>query len=293
MAKTIKFNLILDNVPVRDLDGLREHFSIEDILSYYSNKILQRWLDVRGYQKELAEVNAIPVNSDTYTVISSLIEIFRIEADPNKIREGISILTYLVEHRICDLEYAKNQTDRKVIIEDYHTGYNMLIEHMLANKTDMSVLKADAREIEENYYELFKLDCRRLYYYLSTRARKAIFALLTRPRCRKLWIDEETAIKDVREDICVNLTELTTMKALLADDIVVEKRNTEGMWDPIVPKGNQVMILYITPGSFVKNFGNFSEKLSSTDINHYLCLFDGLEFQCNSTSPKEAVYMEV
>ena len=291
MAKTIKFNLILDNVPVRDIDGLRENFSIEDILSYYSNKILHRWLEVRGYHEELAEVNAIPVNSDTYTIISSLIQIFRIEADPNKIREGISILTYLVEHRICNLEYAQNQADRKTVIEDYHAGYDILIEHMLANKNDMSVLKADAREIEENYYELFKLDCRRLYFYLSTRARKAIFALLTRPCFRKHWI-EDTAVTEVRNDIRSNLTELNLMKSLLADDIVIEKRNTEGMWDPIVPKGNTVMVLYIASSSFIKNSGNFSEKLAHTDVNNNLLLLDGLEFQCNSY-PKDVIYMEV
>ena len=51
MAKTVKFNLILDGFPVRNLEGLREHFSIEDMLEYYNNGLLVKWLDVRGYGK--------------------------------------------------------------------------------------------------------------------------------------------------------------------------------------------------------------------------------------------------
>lgn len=59
MAKTIKFNLICDGNPVRNLEDLQNNFSIEDVLNYYSNKLLQRWLKVRGYEKELELVNKI------------------------------------------------------------------------------------------------------------------------------------------------------------------------------------------------------------------------------------------
>ena len=39
MAKTIKFNLICDGNPVRNLEDLQNNFSIEDVLNYYSNKL--------------------------------------------------------------------------------------------------------------------------------------------------------------------------------------------------------------------------------------------------------------
>ena len=35
MAKTIKFNLILDNYPVRDIEDIQEHFSIEDMIKRF------------------------------------------------------------------------------------------------------------------------------------------------------------------------------------------------------------------------------------------------------------------
>lgn len=36
MAKTIKFNLICDGFPVRTLEDLQNHFSVEDVLTYYN-----------------------------------------------------------------------------------------------------------------------------------------------------------------------------------------------------------------------------------------------------------------
>lgn len=46
MAKTIKFNLICDGHPIRTLEDLRENFSIEDVLEYYGNGLLEKWLRV-------------------------------------------------------------------------------------------------------------------------------------------------------------------------------------------------------------------------------------------------------
>ena len=39
MAKTIKFNLICDDKPVRTIEDLQNNFSIEDVLEYYNNKL--------------------------------------------------------------------------------------------------------------------------------------------------------------------------------------------------------------------------------------------------------------
>lgn len=56
MAKTIKFNLICDNKPIRTIEDLQDNFSIEDILKYYENGLLLRWLHVRGYHEEEKKV---------------------------------------------------------------------------------------------------------------------------------------------------------------------------------------------------------------------------------------------
>lgn len=75
MAKTVKFNLIMDNHPVRNIEGLQEHFSIEDMLKYYENGLLIRWLNVRGYYNYLEEVEKIDASEDKKIIITKLIKI--------------------------------------------------------------------------------------------------------------------------------------------------------------------------------------------------------------------------
>ncbi len=42
MAKVIKFNLICDDKPIRNIEDLQENFCIEDVLKYYQNGLLLR-----------------------------------------------------------------------------------------------------------------------------------------------------------------------------------------------------------------------------------------------------------
>lgn len=44
MAKTIKFNLICDGDPVRTIEDLQNHFSVEDLLDYYEKGLLAKRL---------------------------------------------------------------------------------------------------------------------------------------------------------------------------------------------------------------------------------------------------------
>ena len=95
MAKTIKFNLICDDTPVRTIEDLQNNFSVEDVLTYYENKLLHRWLSVRGYNKELDKVTAITCEKPI-EIIKELIAIFNVECDEKKVEENI----YMYKPRI-------------------------------------------------------------------------------------------------------------------------------------------------------------------------------------------------
>ena len=109
MAKTIKFNLICDNTPVRTIEDLQNNFSIEDVLDYYRNGLLCRWLKVRGYEEELKKVEEIR-SEDSMGIIKELIRIFEIPCDPAEVEKSIYILKYKVEART-----RTSSTNRKVI----------------------------------------------------------------------------------------------------------------------------------------------------------------------------------
>ena len=126
MAKTIKFNLICDNTPVRTIEDLQNNFSIEDVLNYYRNGLLCRWLEVRGYDEQLKKVKAIRA-TDSMDIIKELIAIFEISCDMKKVEEYIYILKYQIEEQLQNDVYEKEGYQVDTIIEDYRQGYSRLI----------------------------------------------------------------------------------------------------------------------------------------------------------------------
>ena len=292
MAKTIKFNLILDNYPVRNIEGMQEHFSIEDMLKYFKNGLLLRWLKVREYEKEYEKVTAIDKTLDNKAIMMELVKIFEIaDLDEGKIEQAIGILTYLEEEKKSSARYEKNVLVKKQIIKDYHIGYAELVKHMEKNKDNMAILKADAIQMEKEYFELFKLNHFALYFRLVETAPKAVFAILTRDVFRNYWIDKGASRK-VRDNVKFALLSKGRVKEVLGDDLKIVKRNTQAMWDPIERPEVKLMVLSIEPGTFIKNAGNFSEKLQNIDVNGKLLKFNGLEYQCNNEA-YELLYMEV
>ena len=291
MAKTIKFNLILDNCPVRNIEGLQEHFSIEDMLKYFENGLLLRWLDVRGYETQYAAVEAVDKSLDRKEIVMALVKIFEVvEMDAADIEKAIGILTYLDEEKELNAVYKENAFAKKQIVDDYHSGYAALVMHMEENKENMSVLKADGILMEREYLVLFVFYHYELFFRLVESAPKAIFAILTRDAFRKFWIGEEANDKIYT---CVKrLLTADKAKEILGDDLKIVKRDTQAMWDPIERPEVKLMVISIEYGTFVKNAGEFSEKLANTDVNNKLVKFNGLEYQCNDAS-YELLYMEV
>lgn len=292
MAKTIKFNLILDNYPVRNIEGMQEHFSMEDMLKYFENGLLLRWLNVRGYEKEYEKVSAIDKNADKKTIITELVNIFEVvDLDDSEIEKAIGILSYLDEDKELNAIYKENAFCKKQVIDDYHSGYTALVMHMEENKDNLAVLKADAIQMEREYFGLFELNHYELYFRLIVSAPKALFAILTRDAFRKFWIGEEANAK-IYTSVKTSLLTTGKAKEILGDDLKIVKRNTQAMWDPIERPEVKLMVINIASGTFIKNAGNFSEKLGNTDVNDNLVKFDGLEYQCNNES-YELLYMEV
>lgn len=292
MAKTIKFNLILDDYPVRNLEGLREHFSIEDMLKYFENGLLLRWLNVRGYNKQYSGVNSIDKSLDKKDIVMDLVKIFEVvELDSKDIEKAVGILKYLDEEKELNAIYKENAYAKKHIVDDYHSGYIELVIHMEENKENMALLKADAIQMEREYFGLFELNHYDLFFRLVKSAPKAIFAILTRDVFRKFWIGEKANTK-IYSNVKTELLETDKAKEILGDDLKIVKRNTQAMWDPIEKNEVKLMVISIIRGTFVKNAGNFSEKLGDADVNDKLVKFNGLEYQCNNEN-YELLYMEV
>lgn len=60
MSKKIKFALTMkDGAKVRTFDELREHFDLESAVGYFLDGKLEKWLEDRYYEQEVAQIQAI------------------------------------------------------------------------------------------------------------------------------------------------------------------------------------------------------------------------------------------
>lgn len=229
MAKTVKFNLILDGYPVRNIEGLQEHFSIEDMLDYYNKGLLERWLEVRNYSGQLEKVRAIK-ESDIKGIARELVSIFEIETDDSQMEKALAIFSYLEEEKIVNEEYRESAYKKSEIISDYHAGYDALIQHMIDNRSDMALLKADVLELERSYFGLFRLDYYSLYFRLLKEAPKAVYAMLTRPALSGFYLGKDVP-SQLERSLNNDIIPIAKIYEHMQEDVTVVRRYP-GMWDP-------------------------------------------------------------
>lgn len=305
MAKTIKFNLICDEKPVRTIEDLQNNFSIEDILNYYNNRLLHRWLSVRGYDLELEKVCAI-TSTSPMEIIKELIRIFDVSADEKKVEESIYMLKYLDERKELCAIYERENYKAKSIIDDYEAGYRQLVDGILENPNDVAVIKANIAEIVSNYAWILKLNHRNLFYILLAKSALAIMCLLMNEKSRNYylpivvtaedgttWIDtEKNADKKAMFGFICQMIKQADFATLLEGNLMTFAGMTDGYWKDLEPKGKRYMIISMENGDYVRSAGHSGGDLSSSDILNKFVIVDGVDYKSNSNTHK-LLYMEV
>jgi hypothetical protein len=197
MAKTIKFNLLLDGNPARDIKSLQNNFCIDNILEVYENGLLQKWLKVRGFDKHLEKVENIKKDS---SIIVELIKIFDIKKDDKEIRESIYSLEFQ-ENRKKSLEnFNIKDDDLKNRIEEYHKEYSELIEAIIEHKENMAFLKVASKEISDKYLKLFELDYKDSYELYKEKSPFMIYAILMNDKLSFLFMKNNIIKQDLYEN---------------------------------------------------------------------------------------------
>lgn len=311
MAKTIKFNLICDEEPVRTIEDLQNNFSVEDVLTYYNNQLLHRWLRVRGYDSELEAVSAI-TSKEPLVIIKELIRIFNVAADAKKVEESIYMLKYLEERKKLYTIYEQEKNNVTHIIEDYETGYFQLVEEILAHPNDAAVIKASIAEMVSNYSSLLELNYRELFWLLKENSVLAVMCLLMNEKSRDYYLPVQNTAEDeeveevekvefaefmeedkriIYEEIC-SLIKQSDFSDALGDNLLVFSGMTDSYWKDLEPKGKRYMIISMENGDFVRSAGHSGGDLSSGDILNQFVIVDGIDYKSNSNY-RELRYMEV
>jgi len=185
MAKTIKFNLLLDDNPVRNIKSLQNNFCIDDILEVYENGLLLKWLKVRGFYEYLEKVENIKKDS---SIIVELIKIFDIKKDDKEISKSIYSLEFQ-ENRKKSLEnFNIKDDDLKNRIKEYHREYEELIGAIIEHKENMAFLKVASKEISDKYLKLFELDYKDSYELYKEKSPLMIYAILMNDKLSFLFM---------------------------------------------------------------------------------------------------------
>lgn len=307
MAKTIRFNLICDEKPVRTIEDLQNNFSIEDVLAYYNNQLLHRWLRVRGYDTELEAVSAI-TSTEPMDIIKELIHIFDVVADEKKVEESIYMLKYLDERKELYAIYYQEKFNTNHIIEDYEAGYRQLVFGIIEHPNDAAVIKANIAEIASNYSWVLQLNHRELFWTLKECSVLAVMCLLMNDKSRHYYLPVEVIdeygdstpdidldkYKDKQEmfdEIC-SLIKTSFFMDALGENLHTFAGVTDGYWKDLEPKGKRFMIISIESGDYVRSAGKSGEELALTDIRDQFVIIDGIDYKSN-TNTHRLLYMEV
>lgn len=315
MAKTIKFNLTCDGSSVRTLADLRDHFCVQDVLEYFKNGLLSRWLSVHGYADELEQLKSVDASSEESTMIG-LAKVFGISDDENVIRENLSIIEYSRTTKSCYETLAKGAAVETAVLDDYKKRYKELVENIIENKDDYVKIKAAVKTILKDFLWMVDLDFRTLCDRFYTQAPMALFCLASQDKFRKyiipedkeatdgkIYLDIDLMYDDVEENLfyiskkyvyekfCSLMTK-AKLKEILGNNLRIFSENTGSYWKDIEPNDKKkYMVLIMSSGAKVRSLGNGGEELNAPDVNNRFVILNGIDYKNNNNYMLH--YMEV
>lgn len=195
MSKKIKFDLLFkDEIRVTNVSELRDNFYIDDILNYYQNGTLYRWLINLG-EEELAEkIQNITNDVTLEELITQLAETFSLKSSSDEIKAATYAYQY-VKNTVGSDDNQSSNVDIKAI-HSYIDGYNKLLEEMKTTK-NLKILVSQAQQLMEFYQDIFDLTATNALNLLKEND-LAIVACLTERDIREKWENLKETNKKIR-----------------------------------------------------------------------------------------------
>jgi len=281
MTKAIKFNLILDGKPVRNLDELQDNFNIEDILSSYRNGLLKRWLETRGLMDEISKLETIP--NDDVEAAKALCHIFHGGFTNGQIETAAYPFEFK-RKEIERLEHFTNLEAQKLeIIRVYHEGYTKLLSNIEEQSADYPFMKSAVAEIFSRYLGLYMLNAHAFYARFIKDHPLVILAILANNDMRPLIAKDLMQVQQDLIIMCPN-TKLPHIQSFAGE--------TEGYWKDLKPKGTSYLIIKMISGNLIRNCGKNGEELKEADVVGKFPILDGIDYKSNK-SVDQLIFMEV
>ena len=317
MAKTIKFNLKCDNASIRTLDDLREHFCIQDILDYYKNGLLARWLNVHGYVDELGKINNLQSTTDEDLIVQ-ISSILNVECNENVVKESLAIIEYEKESNEIHRKYAEGLENENAFLKVYRCRYETLINEIIQNKDDYSKIKAATKTLVKDFKWMLDLNYEPLFYKMKDQAPLALLYFVSLKEFRSYYIPEMSSDADGTETLDIDIDygddlnkfryyetkrnlynalrdlvkSKTKLAEILGDNLKVYSNNTQRYWKDIEPdESKKYLIIAMEQGAMVRGLKDKNEELRCVDVNDKFVVLKGVDYKNNTSS--KLFYMEV
>lgn len=330
MAKTIKFNLICNNTSVRSLEDLQENFCVDDILPLYENGLLQRWLDVRGYQSELQKVKEI-TSTNKYDIITNIAVILGVEQDKDKIEADLAYFRYLDDKKNELQILSKCINARTDTIREYYRGYLTQIRNLINCKENASITKNIVNIIAKDYAAAFNSDYYRIFLLCWNNNLLALMCLLMNSGTRKYYIpdnrthifgkllnifstinssrdhfidadfdnlyhssykDVDTSISDSLKNLINDTNNFSRLEKELGKNLFSYNSTTDQYWKDLEPKGQKVMLINGGYGTKYRGSGEHGNEEDASTIAGQFPIIDGLDYM-NNYKGRTIWWMEV
>ena len=294
--KTIKFNLVCDNHQIRTLEELRNHFSIEDVLQYYRDKVLEKWLTVRGYTVELEAVKNIKGGSPL-DIITKLVAIFNVETDKQKIEYATSIIQYREDRILAKEKFDKENQQSEYFYDDYFQKYAQLKWDILRNNNNKTKIQTAIQEISDHYKLVFRMDYRNFFYEIKDKSPLAVLCLLMNPFTRQFYTLEGEGLSD---DATITTKDIQTMNneiqkmftkdkdiELLGEYIVIKNNETGSRFVGL--SENKCMVIKLSQATYkpecaISHANNNENFIKPDSVNGKFLIMEGLQYQSQSSA---------
>jgi hypothetical protein len=272
MTKAIKFNLLLDKHPVRDLEDLLANFNLDDLLTAYHSHTLHRWLEVRGLTAELEQLNAIE-STDELGIASALCELFQENLSESDIKTAVYPLEFRKQQQQQLEQLASQQFNKDAVIKNYHAGYEQLCAEMEEKAEDYPFLKAAVNTLWIDYAQLFSVDFDLFFSIFIEKSPLTLFTMLANDYYRQSGLFDSMQ----KGIVFSHLYKEEEGKEIYFCD------NTNSSWEKLTDQ--KIIIKNIHGGSGkVKIKDNNDKEYSDDDKNIVGTIMDGLYFSSRSCS---------
>lgn len=316
--KQIKFNLLVDNVPVRSLEELRENFNISDIHEYFLSGQLVNWLISRNYIAEAQAVTAIDKSTPLEEYLPKLLH--ALGGDSAACKDVVQLLIFETQEREKQRELILKQQEK--VGETLAKGilcYQACCQKIIELQDDFSQVKAAVNTLLNHYGPLFQMDYMHFFETMLEKCPLAIFAVLMNTKYRSCFLfkNDKDSPSLLSSTFDKELDEFSRGKTVYSqvDKLVLQvgdmkvdqnhqwyqkgylkilggpENNTEGQWDRVTNK--KVMIIFCHNAS-LQVWQNYNKNLiyQGNDGEERFPILDTLEQRTNSQT-SIVLYMEI